>query len=103
DELSSAIERADPQSKCWAIVRDAELHLLRGDPASALQAAQHGERFCEQGLGFAEWIYALGPLALAYFRTGDLPAARSAADRCAEWLRTGSAASRFRALSCVTL
>jgi hypothetical protein len=91
DELSSTIERADPQSKCWAVVREAELHLVRGDPTSALDAARQGERWCEQGLGFAEWIYTLGPLALAYLRTGDRAAARAAADRCAEWMRKGSA------------
>jgi serine/threonine protein kinase len=91
DELSGAIERADPQSKCWAIVREAELHLLRGDAAAALRAARQGERFCDQGLGFAEWIYTLGPLALAHLRSGDARAARAAADRCAEWLGKGSA------------
>jgi len=90
-ELSGAIERADPQTKCWAIVRDAELHLLRGDPVAALNAARQGERLCEQGLGFTEWIYALGPLALAHLRLGDHAAARLAADRCDEWMRKGSA------------
>lgn len=90
-ELSSAIERADPQTKCWAIVRDAELHLLKGRPAAALEAAREGERLCEQALGVAEWTYTLGPLALALLELGDLRGARDAADRCAAWARKGSA------------
>jgi hypothetical protein len=90
-ELSSAIERADPQTKCWAIVRDAELHLLQGRPAPALEAAREGERLCEQALGVAEWTYTLGPLALARLELGDFAGAREAADRCAEWTRKGSA------------
>jgi serine/threonine protein kinase len=90
-ELSSAIERADPQTKCWAIVRDAELHLLKGRPAAALEAAREGERLCEQALGVAEWTYTLGPLALALLDLGDLRGAREAADRGAAWARKGSA------------
>jgi serine/threonine protein kinase len=90
-ELSGAIERADPQSKCWAVIRDAELALLRGNLESALAASREGEAICQQGLGFAEWIYALGPLALAHLRSGDWANARDAADRCAEWMRKGSA------------
>jgi serine/threonine protein kinase/tetratricopeptide (TPR) repeat protein len=90
-DLSGAIERADPQSKCWAVVRDAELALLVGDVEAALAAAREGEAHCEQGLGFAEWIYALGPLALSHLRAGDLAAALEAADRCAGWMKKGSA------------
>jgi serine/threonine protein kinase/predicted ATPase len=91
DELIASIERADPQSKCWAIVRQAELALIRGDTAAAVELAREGERFCQNGLGFAEWIYTLGPLALATLRAGDALAARTAADLGASWAAKGSA------------
>ena len=75
DELVASIERADPQSKCWAIVRQAELALVRGDTEAAVALAKEGERFCQNGLGFAEWIYTAGPLALASWRAGNAAAA----------------------------
>jgi hypothetical protein len=91
NELAGDVERADPQTQCWTVVRRAELALLRGDSAGALAAAREGRRLCEQGLGFAEWIFATGPLAIAQLRLGDRPAAREAADLCAEWAAKGSA------------
>jgi hypothetical protein len=90
NELLGASERADPQSRCWAVVRQAELCLLTGDIGGAIEAAQEGVRFCEQGLGRAEWIYALGPLALARLHSGDVLGARQTADACAAWIRRGS-------------
>lgn len=90
NELLGASERADPQSRCWAVVRQAELSLLKNDVAGAVQAAEQGVRFCEQGLGRAEWIYALGPLALARLRNGDSAGAREAADACSGWMRKGT-------------
>lgn len=91
DELVAVSERADPQSKCWGIVRRAEVALLKGDIAAAVEAAREGERLCQRGLGFAEWIYTLGPLALAFLRSGDAAAARAAADQCSAWALKGSA------------
>ncbi|MEO5769709.1 MAG: AAA family ATPase, partial [Polyangia bacterium] len=90
-ELSGAIERADPQTKCWAVVRDAELALLAGDLPTARRASEEGEAMCRLGLGFAEWIYALGPLALAQLRAGDPEGARRSADLCVDWMTKGSA------------
>jgi serine/threonine protein kinase len=91
DELLGAVERADPQSRCWAVVRRAELWLLRGDVPAAVRAAEDGERLCHDGLQRDEWVYALGPLALSLLRSGDLTRARAIADRCAEWIEKGNA------------
>jgi eukaryotic-like serine/threonine-protein kinase len=91
DELRSSIERADPQTKCWAVVKSAELALVRGEPVAALTAAQDGVSMCENNLGRAEWIYTLGSLALARLRTGDVAGARIAADQCMDWIAKGSA------------
>jgi serine/threonine protein kinase len=87
----AAIERADPQTKCWAVVKRAELALAKGDVAQALRDALEGERLCRQNLGRAEWIYTLGPLALAHLRSGNPQEARAAADQWAEWVARGSA------------
>ena len=89
-ELLGASERADPQSRCWAVVRQAELCLLTGDVQAAIAAAQDGVRFCEQGLGRSEWIYTLGPLALARLRSGDAAGARETADACIGWMDKGT-------------
>jgi hypothetical protein len=91
-ELLHAVERADPQSRCWAIVRQAELGLLRGTIPAALAAALEGERLCrEGGLQRDEWVYTLGPLALAKLHAGDWAGARETAERCAAWIARGSA------------
>jgi tetratricopeptide (TPR) repeat protein len=103
DELLAAIERSDPQSKCWANVRQAELYLVRGDVPAALAASALGEAICRQDLGRAEWIYALGPLALARLRSGDAEGAREAADRCAEWIKGGSAPTFYNVFAYAAL
>ena len=90
-ELLGSIERADPQAKCWAIVRQAELRLVTGDLAGALESARAGQELCQQNLGRAEQVFALGPVMLARLRSGDTRGAREAADRCAEWIRKGNA------------
>jgi hypothetical protein len=90
-ELLGTVERADPQSQCWAVVRQAELFLLHGRLADAVRSAREGEHWCRAGLQRDEWVYALGPLALALLRSDDLRGARDAADRCAEWIDKGSA------------
>jgi serine/threonine protein kinase/tetratricopeptide (TPR) repeat protein len=91
DELLVSVERADPQSKCWAVVRQAELSVLKGDWAAALERGREGERLCRQDLGHAEQVYTLGPLMLARLNSGDLTGARDAADRCAGWIAKMSA------------
>ncbi len=91
DELLGRIERADPQSRCWAEVREAELRLLQDEFSGALTAARAGANVCRQGLGRAEWIFALGTLAIAELRSGNRPAARAAADQCLDWIRRGNA------------
>src|SRR5581483_10592396 len=48
--LTGTVDRADPQAKCWAVVRDAELRLIEGDVAGALGAAREGEGVCRRGL-----------------------------------------------------
>jgi serine/threonine protein kinase/tetratricopeptide (TPR) repeat protein len=89
-ELLATVDRADPQSRCWAVVRLAELALLRGDPSAAVMAARQGEGHCQEGLQRDEWVFTLGALALGLLRTGQLEAARDVADRCAGWIDKGS-------------
>ncbi len=102
-ELLGSIERADPQAKCWAVVRQAELRLVAGDLAGALESARAGEELCQHNLGRAEQVYALGPVMLARLRAGDARGARDAADRCAEWLRKGSAPVFYNVFACAAL
>ena len=89
-DLGHSVQRGDPQARAWHVVRSAELALVAGDTATALACAREGERLCNQGLLRAEWIYALGPLALAALRSGDRKEAEEVADRCAEWIAKGS-------------
>jgi serine/threonine protein kinase len=91
DELLSSVERADPQSKCWAVVRQAELCLVEGDVAGAARAGAEGLELCQKGLGRAEQIFALGPVMLARLWTGDRDGAMAAASSCAEWIDKGTA------------
>jgi len=91
ERLLGTTERADPQSKCWAVVKRAELHLMGGEATAAVTDAREGERLCRNALGRAEWIYALGALALAYLRSGDAQAAQDAARRCSAWDSKGTA------------
>jgi serine/threonine protein kinase/tetratricopeptide (TPR) repeat protein len=103
DEMAASIERADPQCKCWVSVRQAQIDLIRGDPAAAVAAAHEGERLCEQGLGQPDWIFTLGSLALARLRAGDAAGARQAAERCAEWMSKGSTPVFYNAASYAAL
>ena len=91
DELLRSVERADPQTKCWAVVRDAELGLTRDDVVGALAAGREGQQLCQQDLGRSEQIFALGPVMLARLRSGDLAGARTAADQCRDWIAKGDA------------
>jgi hypothetical protein len=73
------------------VVRQAELSVLEGDWAAALERGREGGRLCNQELGHAEQVYTLGPVMLARLRSGDLAGAREAADRCAGWIAKMSA------------
>ena len=91
DAHLASVERADPQSKCWATVRDAELAILFDDVEAGLAAAQAGVRLCRDGLARSEWVYALGALALAELYSGNVAAALDATRQCIEWIDKGAA------------